>query len=251
VRTYSIQQRAPAQFAGDPVLRDRDERLESLKAVIGKLAHDFNNFLVPLLGYVTLIREEVPEASTANQYAITMESAARKTEGFIENVLLGVRPHRRFNGRDLDFGALVDNAVQKFIDSLPTSAQIHVDKSIASVEMFADEAQWQNAIGQLLSNARFALATGGQLKISLTREQIADDRSAAINVWPGEAVKLVIADSGFGDRKPDGHRCAGVFGRFEEDLAAVQLGDAVGDGESEAGRVGGGARREEGFKGAF
>lgn len=198
MRTYSIQQRAPAQFAADPALHDRDERLESLKAVIGKLAHDFNNFLVPLLGYVTLIREEVPEASTANQYAITMESAARKTEGFIENVLLGVRPHRRFNGRDLDFGALVENAVQKFIDSLPTSAQIHVDKSIASVEMFADEAQWQNAIGQLLSNARFALATGGSLKVSLTREQITEDRSAAINVWPGDAVKLVIADNGFG-----------------------------------------------------
>jgi CheY-like chemotaxis protein len=198
VRTYSIQQRAPAQFAADPALRDRDERLESLKAVIGKLAHDFNNFLVPLLGYVTLIREEVPEASTANQYAITMESAARKTEGFIENVLLGVRPHRRFNGRDLDFSALLEAAIQKFVESLPSSAQIEVEKSIAHVEMFADEAQWQNAIAHLLSNARFALATGGRLKISLTHEQIADDRSASMNVWAGDAVKLVIADNGFG-----------------------------------------------------
>src|SRR5688500_8235757 len=172
MRIYSIQQRAPAQFAADQALHDRDERLESLKAVIGKLAHDFNNFLVPLLGYVTLIREEVPEASTANQYAMTMESAARKTEGFIENVLLGVRPQRRFNGRDLDFGAVVESAVQKFADSLPPSAQIQIDKSIVPVEMFADEAQWQNAIGHLLSNARFALATGGQLKVSLTREEI-------------------------------------------------------------------------------
>src|SRR6478672_1623799 len=114
-RIYSLQQRAPAPFAADPALHDRDERLESLKAVIGKLAHDFNNFLVPLLGYVTLIREEVTEASTANKYAMTMESAARKTEGFIENVLLGVRPHRRFNPRDLDFGAVVDTTVQKFM----------------------------------------------------------------------------------------------------------------------------------------
>lgn len=198
MRTYSIQQRAPAQFAADPALRDRDERLESLKAVIGKLAHDFNNFLVPLLGYVTLIREEVPEASTANQYAITMESAARKTEGFIENVLLGVRPHRRFNGRDLDFSALLEGAIQKFVESLPSSAQIEVERSIAPIEMFADEAQWQNAIAHLLSNARFALATGGRLKISLTHEQISEDRSASMNVWAGDAIKLVVADNGFG-----------------------------------------------------
>lgn len=198
MRIYSIQQRAPAQFAADQALYDRDERLESLKAVIGKLAHDFNNFLVPLLGYVTLIREEVPEASTANQYAITMESAARKTEAFIENVLLGVRPQRRFNGRDIDFGAVVGSAIQKFADSLLSSAQIQIEKSIASVEMFADEAQWQNAIAHLLSNARFALATGGQLKVSLTREQITEEQSASMNVWPGDAVKLVIADNGFG-----------------------------------------------------
>jgi CheY-like chemotaxis protein/two-component sensor histidine kinase len=198
MRIYSIQQRAPAQFAANPAIRDRDERLESLKAVIGKLAHDFNNFLVPLLGYVTLIREEVPEASTANQYAITMESAARKTEGFIENVLLGVRPHRRFNGRDVDFGTVVETAVQKFADSLPPSAQIQIEKSIAPVEMFADEAQWQNAIAHLLSNARFALATGGLLKISLTREQISEEQGTSMNIWPGDAVKLVVADSGFG-----------------------------------------------------
>src|SRR3954462_3944265 len=130
-RIYSLQHRAPAQLAAEPALHDRDERLESLKAVIGKLAHDFNNFLVPLLGYVTLIREEVPEASTANQYAMTMESAARKTEGFIEAVLLGVRPHRRFNAHDLDFGALVEAAASKFSQSLSSSAQIQIEKSIA------------------------------------------------------------------------------------------------------------------------
>ena len=197
-RIYSIQQRAPAPFAADPALHDRDERLESLKAVIGKLAHDFNNFLVPLLGYVTLIREEVPEASTANQYAMTMESAARKTEGFIENVLLGVRPHRRFNGRDLDFSAVVESALQKFIESLPPTAQIEIEKSIAPVEMFADESQWQNVLSQLLSNARFALATGGKLKVALTRELISDERGVAMNIWPGDGVKLVISDNGFG-----------------------------------------------------
>jgi hypothetical protein len=197
-RIYSIQQRAPASFAADPALHDRDERLESLKAVIGKLAHDFNNFLVPLLGYVTLIREEVPEASTANQYAMTMESAARKTEGFIENVLLGVRPHRRFNARDLDFSAVVEWSLQKFIESLPPTAQIEIEKSIAPVEMFADESQWQNVLGQLFSNARFALATGGKLKVSLRREQISDERGVAMNIWPGDGVKLVISDNGFG-----------------------------------------------------
>lgn len=197
-RIYSASQRTPAAFADDPALRDRDERLESLKAVIGKLAHDFNNFLVPLLGYVTLIREEISEGSTASQYAMTMESAARKTEGFLDSVLLGVRPQRRFNPRDIDFGELVEAAVKKFEETLTPSSQIVLDRSIASVELFADEAQWMNAIGHLLSNARFALATGGTLKVILTREDISPEQSVNLNVFAGPAVRLMISDNGFG-----------------------------------------------------
>src|SRR5688572_31409658 len=161
MRIYSVNQRAPAAFASDPALRDRDERLESLKAVIGKLAHDFNNFLVPLLGYVTLIREEVAAASTANQYAMTMESAARKTEGFIDAVLMGMRPQRRFNPRDVNFASVVDAALHTFEQSLTENAQIELERELAPVDTFVDEAQWQMALGHLLNNARFALATGG------------------------------------------------------------------------------------------
>src|SRR5688500_9770688 len=187
-RTYSIQQRAPAQFAADPALHDRDERLESLKAVIGKLAHDFNNFLVPLLGYVTLIREELTDGSTASQYASTMESAARKTEGFLDSVLLGVRPQRRFNPREIDFGTLIENELRKFEETLTSSSQIELEKSIAPARFYADESQWQNAINQLLSNARFALATGGRLRVSLSADSVSEPESARLNVFAGPAI---------------------------------------------------------------
>ena len=109
-----------------------------------------------------------------------------------------MRPQRRFNARDLDFGAVVDAAIQKFEHSLTPSSQIEIQKSIAQVELYADETQWHSALAHLLANARFALATGGALKISLTRETISDDQGASLNVWPGEAVKLVVSDNGFG-----------------------------------------------------
>src|SRR3954468_14246123 len=170
-RIFSNTNRAPAAIAGDATLRERDERLESLKAVIGKLAHDFNNFLVPLLGYVTLIREEVPEASSAGQYAMTMEAAARKTEGFLDSVLLSVRPQRRFNPKELDFGALVQAAIDRFKAGVPEGAQIKLDASIVSAETYVDEAQWHTVLSHLLKNAHFAVATGGTMSVTLTREQ--------------------------------------------------------------------------------
>ena len=197
-RIFSANQRAPAAFAGEPALRDRDERLESLKAVIGKLAHDFNNFLVPLLGYVTLIREEIAAASTANQYAMTMESAARKTEGFLDAVLMGMRPQRRFNPRDVNFAAVVDAALQTFEQTLTDNAQIRIERCLTPIETFADETQWQTAVGHLLSNARFALATGGSLKVTLSKEDVSQYLSERLNIFPGPAIKLMITDDGFG-----------------------------------------------------
>src|SRR5438105_7931604 len=91
----------PKTVPTSPELRERDARLESLKAIAGRLAHDFNNSLVPLLGYVTLIKEELTAGSTSMRYADTMERAARKTENFLDILLLAVRPHRYFNPTEL------------------------------------------------------------------------------------------------------------------------------------------------------
>lgn len=71
---------------GDPALRARDERLEALKSVVGKLAHDFNNFLVPQFGYVTLLQDELPVGSTGSQYVSTMEAAGRNAEVELDTV---------------------------------------------------------------------------------------------------------------------------------------------------------------------
>src|SRR3954465_8556016 len=91
------------RVARDPILRARDERLESLKAVVGKLAHDFNNFLVPQFGYLTLLKEEIPINSPAAQYVATMEVAGQKSESYIECILLAMRPHRQFSPREFSF----------------------------------------------------------------------------------------------------------------------------------------------------
>src|SRR5262245_9475855 len=68
------------RIPGDPELRERDQRLEALKAVAGRLAHDFNNFLAPQYGYITLLKDELASATTAAAYVGAMEMSAVKTE---------------------------------------------------------------------------------------------------------------------------------------------------------------------------
>ena len=58
---------------GSPALRERDERLAALKLVIGRMSHDFNNYLAPILGYIALLNAEEPEAWRYDEQARVAE----------------------------------------------------------------------------------------------------------------------------------------------------------------------------------
>lgn len=194
--TPSPLSRPARRVAGDPLLRARDERLEALKAVVGKLAHDFNNFLVPQFGYVTLLRDELPAGSNGAQYVTTMESAGRRTESYIESILLGMRPHRQFAPSEFSFGQLVNSALDQW--SAETTAEIQLHRDIEPAPLFGDEKHWRNAVVQLLANARYALATGGKLEVLLRQQSLEGAEVERLGLDRENVYRLTIRDHGFG-----------------------------------------------------
>ncbi|HSA03486.1 MAG TPA: ATP-binding protein, partial [Candidatus Paceibacterota bacterium] len=188
----------PPKPPGDPVLRARDERLDSLKLLAGQLAHDFNNFIAPILGYASLIKEEVVPNSQAMQYAMALDNSARKSERILENVLLAARPQRRFRPQTIDLSALLEKETQSWLGQLPGSAQIDLQIRLSACQLTADPTQWQNVFHQLLSNSRFALATGGRLDIALERLSLSAERAEALGLNSVDVCKMAFADHGLG-----------------------------------------------------
>ncbi len=179
-------------------LRERDERLEALKILAGHLAHDFNNFLAPILGYLTLIKEEVPANSSAMQYADAMETSARRTERAIESILLATRPQRNFRPETVNFTQLVEQQVKAWQAELTSTAQISVATQLDQVTLSIDKAQWSNVLQQLLRNAWFALATGGKLEVHLLVETLSPEAASDLGLAPGKICRLIFRDEGFG-----------------------------------------------------
>jgi signal transduction histidine kinase len=188
----------PRIQAADPYLRARDERLESLKAVVGKLAHDFNNFLVPQFGYITLLRDEVAGSLNAAKYLEAMESAGRKSEAYIASILLGMRPHRQFSPKDFSFSGLLNSILDIWEQGLPANAGIQVERAIGEFTFRGDERQWKTVFEHLLSNARFALAPGGKLRVALHQENLTEDRARQLGLSTREAMQFIVSDTGFG-----------------------------------------------------
>ena len=196
--TQGIFSRPARRVPGDPQLRARDEKLESLKAVAGKLAHDFNNFLVPQFGYLTLLKEELPAASTGAVYSTRMETAGRQTEKYIESILLGMRPHRQFSPAEFSLSALVDSALDQWRAEIPPATEIELRRAIEPSTLPGDERHWRSAILHLLSNARYALATGGALDVTLKRRTLDGPEVQRLGLESDDVYELVVHDTGFG-----------------------------------------------------
>jgi CheY-like chemotaxis protein/nitrogen-specific signal transduction histidine kinase len=180
------------------ILRERDQRLDSLKQTVNRMAHDFNNYLAPILGYATLIREELPPETTASGYAATMEAAAKKTAAYLENLLFAVRPARNYRPQMINLRALLENELAEWQKTLPENAQIGVETALVEARLYGDEEQWRNLFRQLLNNARFALATGGRLEATLKSATFSADDSNKLNIPAGPGFEISFRDNGFG-----------------------------------------------------
>lgn len=185
----------------DPVLAQRDARLQSLKALAGKLSHDVNNFLAPVLGYVALINEESSSDLTIQQYAQAIESSTRKTEQNIESILNAVRPQRRFRPKLIQPGSILQTELDSWKKGLPFSTKVTVKEDIEDVATCADPDQWLKVFQNLLQNAHFALATGGELTVELKArkfsQEVADELGLAEDLGAGY-MEFRLQDSGFG-----------------------------------------------------
>lgn len=189
------QQRVPES----PSLRERDERLEALKRVIGRMSHDFNNYLAPILGYVALLKEEIKGKEAALKYADRMEESARKTESIIESILLLSMPHRRFRPESTDLTELIRRELAQWSADLPQSAHVTVTSELDECVTELDPGQWSEVIRQLLRNSRFAMAMGGRLNVTLKpadfTQSVAELGLAGNTGW-----ELTIQDNGIGMR---------------------------------------------------
>ncbi len=207
-----IQSGPPSTTVGAPPAETaRNGSLESLNAAVGRLSHDVNNLLAPLLGYATLIKDEVAPDSQIFQYADTVESVTRRAEAFLERVLLAVRPSRRYSPKTIDFTALIQDAVAAWSQTVPASAQVGVKLTLIPATLWVDEILWQHCLKQLLSNAHFALATGGSLEITLEDQHLEPGRMAELGLADSHVIQLVIRDNGFGMSEQTLQRCCEPF----------------------------------------
>ncbi len=198
------------------------QKIESIGSLAGGIAHDFNNILASIMGSATIMRRRLPESMNMGKYIEIIETASHRGSSLTRQMLTFARKTETLV-EPIVIDTLVAETLQLFQRSISKGIVITHHLDAAEMEIAGDSSQIQQAVLNLLLNARDAMPGGGRLTIS-TSAVVADATTISefLSVKPGPFVEIRVSDTGQGMDKPTRNRI------FEPFFSTKDLGTGLG-----------------------
>jgi PAS domain S-box-containing protein len=190
VQDITEQKRIEAEFF-------RAQRMDSIGALAGGMAHDLNNALSPILMGIQLIRRDVRDPET-QQMLNVMEANTHRGADMVRQVLTFARG-REGDRELLDVGRLVREMVNIVQQTLPKSISVAAMVPPDLWTVLGNSTQLHQVLLNLCINARDAMPKGGQLTLAVDNVEFsAGETNGAPDAAPGSYVMLLVSDTGTG-----------------------------------------------------
>ncbi|OHC75016.1 MAG: hypothetical protein A3G18_02295 [Rhodospirillales bacterium RIFCSPLOWO2_12_FULL_58_28] len=179
--------------------RLRTQKMESLGALAGGVAHDINNMLLPVLSLTPMVMKKLPEGSPDRQKLEMVLMAAQRMKGMAAGILAFSRSDEGEVAK-IDIFKVYNETVGLLRSTLPATIKIRdrLDPDVGMV--LADPRQAELILMNLASNAADAMeGKTGELAISLSRETVEEEQAVTSGkLKNGHYAKLTVADTGCG-----------------------------------------------------
>jgi signal transduction histidine kinase/CheY-like chemotaxis protein len=182
----------------------QSHKMEAVGQLTGGLAHDFNNLLAGISGSLELIRMRMAQGRTPEigRYVETALSSVARAAALTHRLLAFSR-RQTLDPKPIVVDGLVGGMADLFRRTVGPSIQIETRLAGELWPTLCDPNQLENALLNLVINARDAMPDGGQLVIETANVALDDQRAASNevplrNVPAGEYVALSVTDTGAG-----------------------------------------------------
>ena len=175
----------------------RAQRIESIGALAGGMAHDLNNALAPVLMGLQLLQKQRADEETHRMLSV-MEANTHRGADMVRQVLLFSR------GRDaekepLSLGSLVREMERIVRHTFPKSINVAALVPADLWPVLGNATQLHQVLLNLCVNARDAMPRGGELTLAADNAELSVDEAAMLpNGTPGRFVMLIVSDTGSG-----------------------------------------------------
>ncbi|HEY3399385.1 MAG TPA: LytS/YhcK type 5TM receptor domain-containing protein [Geothrix sp.] len=146
------------------------QKLESLGALAGGVAHDINNVLAAVLGLASAHREAMEESHPMAKALDTISSACQRGRGVVKGLLYFARKDLETRG-EVDLNAVIEELVQLLDSTTLKRIQITMDLQRPLEPVDGDAGALSHALMNLCVNALDAMPGGGALAIRTRRTQ--------------------------------------------------------------------------------
>jgi eukaryotic-like serine/threonine-protein kinase len=171
------------------------KKMEAVGALAGGLAHDFNNMLAAMRVALSAAQERATDAELLSELDIIAQATTRAAQ--LTSQLLGFSRHQAVPVAVHDVNQLIATLEPMLRRVLGSNIRLSVELSPTdSVEV--DQGAFDQALVNLLINARDAMPHGGTVTIRTRNVVLGDTAAQRANVPVGEYVEIEVIDTGSG-----------------------------------------------------
>lgn len=174
----------------------RSQRLDAIGKLAGGMAHDFNNMLVPILGYSELLLFRLPVNSSEYESVSEIAKAAKRARELIQQ-LLSVGRKSILEVKVFSLNTLITGFEKMLLRLVREDIQITFNLAEDLGNISGDWFQIEQVLMNLVVNARDAMPTGGTITITTFNCNV-DLGSLSSESRPTDQVVLQVSDSGSG-----------------------------------------------------
>lgn len=174
------------------------QKMEAVGELTSGIAHDFNNILTVILSNAELIRTALPEDSPIAHDAADVLDAARRGADLVSQLMRFSR-QQPLELRPVDVADVARSTAPMLRRLLRADTELVVDTPPEPATAMADQRSIEQALMNLVVNARDAMPDGGTIRVAVELATL-DDDYLATHPWmrPGPHVCLRVEDSGHG-----------------------------------------------------
>ena len=176
----------------------QSQKMEGIGQLAGGVAHDFNNLLTVVQGHVVLLLDQANLSPQARESIGEIGQSATRAANLTRQLLtFSRRQHVRMALHDLNVVVAGLSRMLHRIVGEHIKMEVRLDAPAPGVN--ADAGMMEQALLNLVVNARDAMPDGGTLSITTNRVDLSADAIAQYpQARPGRYVTLTVSDTGQG-----------------------------------------------------
>ncbi len=176
----------------------QSQKIEAVGQLAGGIAHDFNNLLTAIGGYTELLIGSLPADDPRRQHTDQIRRAAERATSLTRQLLAFSR-RQVLDPKIIDLNQVLGGMEEMLRRLIGEHIELRIHRAADLWPTKADPGQLEQAILNLVVNARDAMPDGGQLTIETTNAELdpsyADAHAPAV---PGPYTMVAVTDTGTG-----------------------------------------------------